>query len=207
MGASAVGAALDDPALVRGNRAAEGFRRALDVLRGHGDPGQLAQQSAPLLEAHQRPDGADHPGDRGREGGGRHAERLVAGAETLATRRAVVVGAQERQVAERGRHPLGTPAGKPGGPPAGTGAHALLVGRVGVQPLFERPRGDVEGLPPHGHLERLEIDDGARAYERLDLLGDRRLEGRREPPFSAASCAAVPGTSSSASAQCSQASQ
>jgi len=65
----------------------------------------------------------------------------------------------------------------------------------------------VEGLPPHGHLERLEINDGTRAYERLDLLADRGLEGRREPPFLAASGAAVPGTSSSASAQRSQTSQ
>jgi hypothetical protein len=81
-----------------------------------------------------------------------------------------------------------------------------VVGRIGVELLRDGPRGNGQGSPPRGDLDRLEVLDGA-TYERFDLDRDFYLERLLEPPFGAASCEAASGASSSASAHRSQASQ
>jgi hypothetical protein len=75
-----------------------------------------------------------------------------------------------------------------------------MVRFIGVQPPLHRARRQHQRLPPRRRLDRLEIDlgNGARADQRLDLDRDFPREGRFEAPFLAAS-SAVPGSRISAS--------
>jgi hypothetical protein len=82
-----------------------------------------------------------------------------------------------------------------------------VVGRVGVEPLRDNPRGYRQGPPPRGHLDRLKVLDRFATYERFDLGRNLSLKRLLEPPFFAASCEAASGASISASAHRSQASQ
>jgi hypothetical protein len=56
---------------------------------------------------------------------------------------------------------------------------------IGVEPLLDDARRDLRRLPAERRLQGLEVDGGQRArpYEGLDLLDDRRREGRVEPFF------------------------
>ena len=78
-------------------------------------------------------------------------------------------------------------------------ARSGLVRCVRVEPRLDRARGDAQGLPPGGRLKGLEIPavDGAVAYERGDLLRNRRLERRTAPPFSPVAPGPVAARSSS----------
>jgi len=200
----------DDAALVLGDLAAERLGGPLDVLGRHLDPRELPQQLAALLEADQRPHDADQASDGGRQRGALQAQRVVARADARVAGRTVVVGALQGQGAQHRDEALGPAAGVPGqltarARPGGT----RMVGRVGVEALRDDAGGQAQGVAADGDLHRLEIERVGHAgpYERLDLLDDLRLEGRAEPPFSAASCAAPPGVASWASAQRSHASQ
>jgi hypothetical protein len=122
----------------------------------------------------------------------------------------VVVGPRQRERAEGRDEGL---RGAPGvaGWAAAAGARepgSGVVRGVGVEVLRQEPGRQMQGLPPEGDLERLEVERGGytRPEERRDLADRLRLEGRGEPPFSPAAGAAA-GASSWASAQPSQAAQ
>ena len=84
------------------------------------------------------------------------------------------------------------------------------VGGVGIDALFERPRGDLENGVADMDFGSFEIEfvypDAV--YERLDFLDggglELRLDLRLEPPFLAASNEAALRASNSLSASCSQ---
>jgi hypothetical protein len=84
-----------------------------------------------------------------------------------------------------------------------------VVGRIRVEPALDSPRCQLERLATHCGLDGLEIDalDRFGPDQRFDLSDDFRLEARFEPPFSASILEAFSLASSSASAQCSHASQ
>lgn len=64
-----------------------------------------------------------------------------------------------------------------------------MVGRVRVEPPLDGTCRHLQGTPPRGDLDGLEIQsvDGGRPYERRDLGEDLSVEGFFEPPFFAAS--------------------
>jgi hypothetical protein len=68
-----------------------------------------------------------------------------------------------------------------------------VIERVGVEPPLDGTCGYLKRAASRRRLDRLEVQtvDTARAYERLDLGRDLRVEGFFEPPFSAASSEAA----------------
>jgi hypothetical protein len=84
-----------------------------------------------------------------------------------------------------------------------------VIGRIGVEPSLDGPRGHLQRPTPRRRLDRLEIQrvDGAGAYERLDLGAGFRRKRLSEPPFLAPSARAASSACNSASPHCSQASQ
>jgi hypothetical protein len=120
----------------------------------------------------------------------------------------VIVGTPEPQRPQHRLEPLAAATGTAGFLP--TRAHAACcrtVGEVGIEPAFDRARGELKRALPHHDLECPEIEAGdrSRTYEGLDLAGELLVERCLEPLFSAASAAAT--RSSSASAQVSLACQ
>jgi hypothetical protein len=64
-----------------------------------------------------------------------------------------------------------------------------VIRDVGVEPPLDGARGYPQCPAPHRRLDRLEVQAlaGARAYERLDLSRDFRVEGLFEAPLLPAS--------------------
>ena len=122
----------------------------------------------------------------------------------------MVVGPRQRERAQgRGEGLRGAPgvagwAAAAGAREPGSG----VIRGVGVEVLRQEPGRQMQGLPPEGDLERLEVEGGgyAGAEERRDFPDRLRLEGRGEPLFSPAAGAAA-GAPSWASAHPSQAVQ
>jgi hypothetical protein len=195
-----------------GDFCSQGLAGALDLLGFHADSGQFVEQLAALGEADPRSRLADHARDRRRQGAAPEAQRLVPWTESASAGGAVVVGALERDRAQRrdeGLFPAASVAGLPATSRTGQGRPAV-VGEVGVELLLDHQCGHRQSPLPRSELDRLEAQpvDDARSYERLDLGDDLSVEGFLEPPFSAAVCSAVAGMSaSSLSAHRSQARQ
>jgi hypothetical protein len=190
--------------------APERLGRPLDLLRGDAEPRQGAEEFAAFGKADQRR--RPHHARHGR--GERRAvypQCPVPRAEALVAGGAVIVGPRQGERPQGRGECLRVAPGVAGGAaaaatrPPGAG----VIRGVGVEVLREEARRELQGLPPEGNLQRLEVKRGgyAGSEERRDLAARLRLEGRAEPPFSAASCAAAAGASSSASAQRSHASQ
>ena len=76
-----------------------------------------------------------------------------------------------------------------------------LVGGVRVQPLFDPPRREGQGKPPHPRLESLKVQpvNGPFAYEDFYLSDDFRIECFFEAPFLASPAEAVSDALRSAS--------
>ena len=211
VGATGAAGGSDHAALVVGDLAPERLGGALDVLGRHVHAGQLAQQGVALREADHRADLPHHARDARGQRRALHAEGRVARTDAGLTRVAVVVGALHAQLAQHAGDALGAPTGVARrGPTAGTRPlRADVIGVVGVEPLLDGARRHRQRPAPHRRLHRLEVEPVGRPRrdQRVDLLDDRRVEGRFEAPFLAASCAAAAGVSSSASAHCSHACQ
>ena len=110
----------------------------------------------------------------------------VAREETRLAGRAMVVGAVQFDRAERGEEGLGTAAGVAGGLAAGAGqTGALPVGAVGVEPVLDSQRRNLQGTTPCGGLEGLQIQCSGRAaaQQRLDLSLDGGGERAAESFF------------------------
>lgn len=86
---------------------------------------------------------------------------------------------------------------------------ANMVSVVGVEPLLNGTGCDRKSPAPCRRFDGLEIQPirRTRSYQRFDFTDDFDLECFFEPPFLAASFEVAWGACSSASAQCSQASQ
>jgi len=58
----------------------------------------------------------------------------------------------------------------------------LAVGMVGVKTLFDSPRRQPQGLPPHGRLQRFQIQilQGLPAQQRFNVPQDLSGEGAIE---------------------------
>jgi hypothetical protein len=77
---------------------------------------------------------------------------------------------------------------------AGAGQfRSRMIAGAGIQPLFQRSRGQPQSLPPRRCLQCFQIQmlDGLMAYERFDLRNDFILEVCLEPPFLTSSEEAV----------------
>ena len=202
---------LDHAPLLGRDLAPERLGRALDVLGRHRHPGQVAQELVALGEADRRAHQAHHAQHARRQRRALHAQRCVARAEAGRARVAVEVGPLDRQRPQDAGEGLG-PTVDVARELAASGARhrrAAVVRGVSVDPLLDGAGRHAQRLAACRRLDRLEVPalDGVGAYERFDLRDDFGREGRFEPPFLTASCAAASGASSWASAQRSQASQ
>jgi hypothetical protein len=80
-----------------------------------------------------------------------------------------------------------------------------VIGRIGVEPSLDGPRGHLERPTPRRGLDGFEVQalGGTLAYERFNLGRGLRVEGSFEPPFWEPSSEVAVPTSSFASQSCS----
>ena len=167
--------------LQRGDLATECLRAALDLLGADLHAGEFVQQPAGLRKAGQGRGRADHARHGGRQAGAGHAQRRVARAETLAAGAAVIVGPLQCHCPQARLEGLGASSGVARRLPAGARrGRAPVVLAVGIQALFDGPGGQLQSVPPHMGLDRLEVErvGRSRRYEAIDLGFDGGAEQR-----------------------------
>ena len=179
-GRGAGGLGFDREPFVVVDGAAERLGVAFHGLGVDLQSGQFAQQFARLGEADPRRRQAGHAQGRRRERPIVHAQCPVARREALVAALAVIPGALQFELAERGGEGLPAAPSIAGGRATGAGQVGTpLVRTVGVETPAERSAHDAEGQPPGCGLDGLEVDpvERTRADQPLDL--GRRLRRDR----------------------------
>ena len=185
---------------------AQGLGHSLDLLGLDPHAGQFGQQAAGFGEADQRRRRAGHAHSGGRQRGALESQRLVAREAALVAPLAIVIGAFQGQRPQHGLEGLGMASGVARLAAAPTGpARADMVGAVLVEASLHHARRQGQHAPPHGSLQRLEVQlvDRSRAYEPLDLGLDHGEELLRAGFFFPAVRASAPAVRSRASHHCS----
>ncbi len=142
-----------------GHLAPQRFGRTLDVLRIHGDSGQLVQQVAAFRKAAHRGDTPHHARHRRRERRRLDPQGVVSRTEASLARGAVVVGARKGDGAKHGGQRLGSSTRiaselvARAGPP-----RPHMVGGIGIEPLLDHSCRNRETPSPDCRLDRFKVE-------------------------------------------------